>query len=141
MWLPDANILIYAFHSARQEHGAARDWLSQALIGENEVLFCDLTELALLRISTQIEKTPKHFEHAWDFLRALKMSNAYRNVRRGEEHEDIFLSLIKNTGLLGSHLTDLWLAALAIENDATLVTADRDFEKINGLKTFNPINS
>ena len=43
------------------------------------------------------------------------------------------------SGLTGRHISDVLLAAIAIEHDATLYTADRGFGRFAGLKWRHPL--
>jgi len=42
---------------------------------------------------------------------------------------------------MGPLLTDASLAAIAMENAATLVSTDRDFARFSGLKWVNPLDA
>lgn len=139
MWFPDANILLYAFRPSSPRHKACFEWLEKSLAGNSPVFFCDITELALIRISTQWAKPTPSFDEAWSFLELIRSAPAYRSVCPGHAHGSILQRLNLQTGLAGRHLTDLWLAAIAIEQGATLVTADHDFSPIDELKIFNPL--
>jgi predicted nucleic acid-binding protein len=52
--------------------------------------------------------------------------------------EDVF-KLIEELGTAGNLVTDVQIAALAMEYDAVVHTADADFVRFPGLKWFNPI--
>ncbi len=57
----------------------------------------------------------------------------------GPEHWRIFKDLCIVAGLTGDLATDAHLAALALENDATLCSVDRDFARFPGLRWRNPL--
>jgi predicted nucleic acid-binding protein len=63
---------------------------------------------------------------------------AYGRLVEGPRHWEIFQQLTEVSGIRGGSLTDAYLAAFAIENDATFVTFDRGFAKFPGLKVLNP---
>jgi predicted nucleic acid-binding protein len=46
--------------------------------------------------------------------------------------------LVTELDLVGNDLNDAWLAALAIEHDATLVSLDRGFERFPSLRWREP---
>jgi len=52
----------------------------------------------------------------------------------GAIHWDIFRTLVLESGVSGPHVSDAYLAAFAIENNATFVTFDRGFRRFEGLK-------
>lgn len=56
----------------------------------------------------------------------------------GREHWPILQDLIQETGTAANLLTDTHLAALALENGATLVSFDTDFKRFLRLKYFHP---
>lgn len=52
---------------------------------------------------------------------------------------DRVLQLLEQIGTAGNLVSDAQIAAIAIENGATLHTADTDFRRFSGLKLFNPL--
>src|SRR5688500_11158089 len=59
-------------------------------------------------------------------------------VHPGPNHWGIFRSLLLQTGLSSKDVSDAYLAAFALENDATFVTFDRGFRRFPGLRVFVP---
>lgn len=59
---------------------------------------------------------------------------AYVPLKEGPRHWDIFRELVLESGVAGPHVADAYLAAFAIENNATFVTFDRGFHRFSGLK-------
>lgn len=51
----------------------------------------------------------------------------------------IFTSLCREAGASGNRVPDAWLAALAIEQGATLITSDGDFARFSGLSWRHPL--
>jgi predicted nucleic acid-binding protein len=45
---------------------------------------------------------------------------------------------VLESGIKGPDITDAYLAAFAIENDATFVTFDRGFTRFQGLRVLEP---
>jgi len=138
MWFPDVNVLIYAFFPQLDLHQESIRWLEETLSGTQSVLCCDITELGFLRVSSQISNSTHSFEEIWKFLDYIRKTPAYRHITSGQKHRDEFYKLAHSTPAKGKHFTDFWLAALAIENKATIVSYDRDFKKIPNLKTIQP---
>ena len=64
-----------------------------------------------------------------------------RPVVPGLAHWSIFQQLIAQTGAGGNLTTDAHLAALAIEQGASLCSADHDFKRFPGLVYVNPLDS
>jgi predicted nucleic acid-binding protein len=60
-------------------------------------------------------------------------------VTPGERHAEILFDLLLEVGIAGNLTYDAHLAALAIEYQAELVSADTDFGRFPGLRWFNPL--
>ena len=57
------------------------------------------------------------------------------------EHVRRVLMLLEELGTAGNLMSDAQMAALALEHDAVLHTADTDFARFQGLRWFNPITA
>lgn len=141
LFLPDANVLIHALREDSLEHEACRRWLTKTAAAGDTIGLCELVEAALLRIPT----LPK--------LRLMPMTEtlgfwkddlwSYPGTRRlaaGTRHTGIFSEFITALGLCGNDINDGWLAALAVEHRATLVSTDQGFARFPGLSWINPMN-
>ncbi len=141
MILPDANLLLYAYHPRAEQHEASRTWLEAALSGSELVQFAWLTLRAFLRISTN----PRAFEEPLSIAEATTTISSWLArpnavvVQAGERHWEILRHLLDVSQSAGPLVTDAALAALAIEHGATLHTTDRDFSRFPGLNWTNPI--
>jgi toxin-antitoxin system PIN domain toxin len=60
-------------------------------------------------------------------------------VDPGEKHAEILFRLLSKVGSGGNLTTDAHLAALAIEYQAELVSADADFSRFPGVRWLNPL--
>jgi predicted nucleic acid-binding protein len=60
-------------------------------------------------------------------------------VQPGPSHWSILRLLIQGAGTAGNLTMDAHLAALAIEHNATLCSADSDFRRFPGLRFLNPL--
>jgi len=141
MFLLDANVLIYTFRRDLPEHGFAKKWLEKNLVGVEPVGVLPLTELAFLRISTNVRvfSEPSSLDEAVRFLDSVRSSSVLTEVLPGPEHRSIFLRLSREHQLMGNDLNDAFIAAAAIENAATLASADRGFARFRGLRWIDPI--
>ncbi|MBK6562959.1 PIN domain-containing protein [Candidatus Amarobacter glycogenicus] len=63
---------------------------------------------------------------------------AFEPLREGPAHWRIFQRIADSAGISGGDLTEAYLAAFAIEHDATFVTFDRGFARFPGLKVLIP---
>jgi len=139
--LLDANVLIYAFRRDSPHHAACYGWLAAALAGGEAVATTSLVELALLRISTlpglgAAAATPAD---VFRFLDALRAQPGALRVEPGERHPRLFAQLCDSLHLRGNDVNDAFLAALALEYDATLVSADRGFARFPDLRFVDPL--
>lgn len=60
-------------------------------------------------------------------------------VEPGANYWPTFRELVQATNVRGKVLTDAHIAALAIENKASVASADRDFARFPGVRVFNPL--
>lgn len=143
MILPDANLLLYAYHPRAEQHDASRAWVESTLSGSEQVGFAWLVLWAFVRISTN----PRVFERPLSTAEADEAVSSWlarSNVvvlAPGERHWEILRRLLREGQSVGPLVTDAALAALAIEHGATLHTTDRDFSRFPGLKWKNPIEA
>jgi toxin-antitoxin system PIN domain toxin len=139
--LPDANLLLYAYHPRAALHEASKAWLEATLSGSELVRVPWSTVWAFLRIST----SSKVFEHPLSIGEATTAVTAWLNrpntavLDPGERYWEIFHRLLEESQCTGPLVTDAALAALAIEHGATLYTTDRDFSRFPGLSWRNPL--
>lgn len=140
MFLLDANVLIYAFRRDSPLHRPCYGWLRGALAGSEAVATTALVEVALLRITTlpSLGKAAAAPRDVFAFLSALHRQPAAVRVEPGAAHDTIFSRLCEELNLRGNDVNDAYLAALALEHDASLVTADRGFGRFPGLTVLDP---
>ena len=141
MFLLDANVLIYAFRRDSPFHGPCYGWLRRALAGDDPVATTRLVELAFLRITTlrSLGKDSAPPTDAFEFLHALRRDPMVVRIEPGPDHDEIFARLCGELRIRGNDMNDAWLAALAFEHGATLVTADQDFGRFPGLSLVDPV--
>jgi len=141
LYLPDANVLIQALRKDSSEHDSCRRWLISTAAAGDAIGLCELLEAALLRISTLPKLQLASMAETLGFWKDDLWS--YPETRRlaaGNRHSEICADFITTLGLCGNDINDVWLAALAIEYRATLVSTDQGFARFNGLSWINPLN-
>jgi toxin-antitoxin system PIN domain toxin len=141
VFLVDANVLIYAFRRDSPFHNSCYAWLRGALTGGDPVATTGLVELAFLRITTlpSLGRNSAAPSDAFEFLHTLRRDPMAVRIEPGPDHDGIFARLCLQLRLRGNDLNDAWLAALALENGATLVTADQDFGRFPELPVLDPV--
>ena len=141
LFLPDANVLIHALRKDSVEHDSCRRWLTGTAAAGDSIGLCELVEAALLRIPTlpKLQLVPMADtlgfwkEDLWSYP-------GTRRLAAGARHAGIFSDFVAVLGLCGNDINDVWLAALAIEHRATLVSTDQGFARFPGLSWINPVN-
>ncbi len=141
MRLADLNLLIYAVNQDAPQHAAARQWLESCLSGDETLGLSWTVILGFLRLTT----SPRVFERPLRVEDAAAMVDdwlSHANVELvvpGRRHWTILRALLLDSGTAGNLSSDAHLAALAIEHEAELHTADADFQRFHGVRWSNPL--
>lgn len=143
MRIVDVNVLVCAHRLEAPTHEATRAWLDRARTDPRPLGLADLVLTGFLRVVTnrRVFREPTPLASAIAFIDAVLAGPAARRVSPGERHWTLFTELCKRSGVAGNLVTDAYLAALAIEQGASLVTADRDFLRFPGLRLEGPLES
>jgi uncharacterized protein len=139
--LVDANILLYAYNSDAAEHTRARAWVEDAFNGTDLIGLPWMTIWAFLRVSTNPRLWPNPRPAADVFAiisEWLALPNAV-TPQPGPRHAEILEKLVIEHRATGSLVSDAVLAALALENGATLASTDQDFRRFPSLRWINPL--
>jgi len=137
--MPDANVLIHCLRAESPAHRACRRWLDGVSQQGEPLALCELVEVAFLRIVTLPSLRIAPIEVALEFWQDLKSYSETLRIAAGTRHESIFRELVIELGLTGNDINDAWLAALAIEHGATLISADEGFGRFSRLRWINPV--
>jgi toxin-antitoxin system PIN domain toxin len=138
--LLDVNVLLYAHDTSAAHHPRCRDWLVRALKGDEPVGLPWQTLLGFVRIATnpRAVRRPLPAAEACAIVgRWLERPQAVV-VEPGERYWEILRALVARSQVQGPLVSDAALAALAIEQGATLCTTDRDFRRFDGVTLFDP---
>lgn len=136
MRLVDANVLLHAVNARSPNHERARVWLDGALDAPEPIGFAWTVLLAFLRLSTHpaVYERPLTTREAADAVRAWLGRPAAVVVEPTSRHLDLLAGLLESTGAAGNLVNDAHLAAVAVENDATVVSFDIDFARFTGVR-------
>jgi uncharacterized protein len=132
----DVNLWVYAFRADSPLHEAARVELEESAHAGESFLFSPHVAASFLRLVTnsRIFAHPSVLEEAWAFVDVLEAREHGVKADMDLMTFGIFkhLSLVSRT--VANEIPDALLASMAIRHDATFVTADRRFERYDGLR-------
>lgn len=129
MKLLDVNVWLAASWVRHRHHEIAKRWVDQE---EDELAFCRVTQMALLRLITNPAITGRDVlsrREAWDVVDQLIADSRVRVLPEPETLVPLLKAFSKKDD--HDHLlwTDDYLAAFAQAIDADLVTLDRVFRR------------
>jgi hypothetical protein len=139
--IPDVNLLVYAHNRGVPQHEAARSWWESAVNGAEPIGVDWSVVLAFVRLmsSPRVAVRPESPRNLLACVSAFLTMPSVRLVTPGRRHPELMQELFEQSGAGTRLVTDVHLAALAIELGATLATNDVDFGRFAKLKTLNPI--
>ncbi|MBC8089349.1 MAG: type II toxin-antitoxin system VapC family toxin [Phycisphaerae bacterium] len=141
MKILDLNLLIYAMNVASPLHASAKDWLETLLSGEESIALPWIVVVGFLRVTTHPRVLPRPLtpEAAMGVIDALVERPHLSLLSTPDGHWTVLRNLIAKSGTAGNLATDAHLAAIAIQHDAELCSADSDFGRFAGLRWTNPL--
>ena len=141
MILPDINVLVHAYRRDMPEHDRCRRWLERVVNAGRPYGMSEIVLSAFVRIVTnrRVFRIPSTPSEALSFTRQLLSSPDCVPVRPGPAHWAVFERLCRQPGVTGNLVADAYLAAIAMEADAELITMDGDFARFPGLSWRHPL--
>lgn len=141
MIIVDVNLLLYATMDAYTQHTRAKEWWEGALSGDEQVALTVPAVFGFTRLGTssRLYTDPLTVTEAVDYVREWLKRSPVTLLHPGPRHLDHAFGLLEQVGTGGNLTTDAQLAALAIENQATVYSNDSDFGKFPGLRWVNPL--
>jgi toxin-antitoxin system PIN domain toxin len=138
--LVDANVLIYAIDESSPQHRPAREWVEEAFSGVEPIGLPWVVLLAFVRLVTRaaVVRDPLPADAALAFVDEWLTLPAVQPVAPGPGHWAVLRTLLAAAGTAGNLTTDAHIAALALELQAPICTADRDFLRFPGVKLVGP---
>jgi toxin-antitoxin system PIN domain toxin len=141
MIVPDINLLIYAYNSDSPFHLKAKAWWQGCMTGTEQVLLPQVVALGFVRVGTNARAfgRPLTVTEAASLVRSWLAQEVVVIPEIVPHHLERVLELLASLGTAGNLVTDAQIAALAMEHDAVVHTADADFIRFKGLRWLNPI--
>jgi toxin-antitoxin system PIN domain toxin len=138
----DTNVLVYAHRADLPEHADYRPLLERLANGDEPLGVPDLVLAWFMRIVTnrRIFTEPMSADEAWEAVDALLAAPASMQLHAGERHWALFRQLAAHIDARGNDIPDAYLAAYALENNATWLSADRGFARFSRLRWRHPLD-
>lgn len=139
--LVDANLLIYAVDKTSPDHARAAGWLEAQLNGDRPVGIPWQSLTAFVRIATHPRASlhPLRPEIAWGFVTDWLAAPVAWVPGPTERHAELMGLLLTRYRVAGNLVTDVHLAAIALEHGLTICSADTDFARFTEVRWLNPI--
>ncbi|OGQ24870.1 MAG: hypothetical protein A2138_25225 [Deltaproteobacteria bacterium RBG_16_71_12] len=140
MIIPDVNVLMHAYRSASPLHAVAARFWSVALNGDQAVALSWVVINGYVRLMTnpRVVAPAIHVAAAEHDVRSWLQRRNVVVVHPTEQHADLYFGFLRSAGTAGNLTTDAHIAALAVEHDAEVVSADTDFARFAGVRWTNP---
>lgn len=141
MIIPDVNPLLNAYNRDFPDHAVARTWWEGVVNAQETIGLAWVTVLGFIRIMTNPRAMPNPMavDAALGVVESWLDRPTIEIVEPGARHAEILFRLLRQVGVAGNLTTDAHLAALAIEYQARIASADNDFARFPGLRWFNPL--
>lgn len=137
----DVNVLVYAHRSDLDDHSAYRDLLERLANDDEPVGIPDSVLAGFVRVITnrRIFAEPTSADEAWAAVDALLAAPSALRLFPGERHWTVFRELAADIDARGNDIADAYLAAYALQNNATWLSADRGFARFRRLRWSHPL--
>lgn len=141
MLLADVDLFIYAFRRESERHDAYRVWLEDQRSAAEPFGVSELVLSSFVRIVTnhRVYREPTRPGLALDFCHAVLQARGSVPLRPGPRHWSIFAELYRSLSARANQVPDAYLAALAIEHQATWITGDSGYARFPGLRLGRPL--
>jgi len=141
MIIPDVNLLLYTYDSDSPFHARAAAWWRKSLSGKEPVGLPPVVVFGFLRIATngRVYQNPMTPVEAIQHVRSWLKQSVVQIIEPRNNHVEQVCQLLETLGTAGNLVTDTQIAALAVEYDAVVHTADADFLRFPRLRWFNPV--
>lgn len=141
MIIPDINLLLYAYDSSSPYHSKAANWWKSCLSGTEDIGLLHVVTFGFVRIATnaRVFLNPMTPNEATGHVRTWIERPQVQILTPGPDYFQHVFQLLEDLGTAGNLVSDAQIAALAIEYDAELYTADADFVRFQSLRWVNPI--
>lgn len=136
----DVNVLVQACLAAAPRHQQARAWLLTHRGAAEGLGLFSVVVSGFLRVATdrRVFSEPLDAATAFSFIDSLTASSAVSILDPGPRHWGLFRQMVLDYRPSSVDMTDVYLAAAALEINATWVSFDRGFARFRELRWCNP---
>ena len=141
MKILDANVLIGWHRNDHPHHHAVKQWCDHLLATDEPFGAADLAWVAFLRVATNPKafKTPSPLVDVFAFRSAVEQRPTCVPIASGPRHWQIMERVGIKHRASANLVNDAYLAAIAIEHGAELVSIDGDFGRFHELRWIDPL--
>lgn len=142
MDLLDVNILVNAYRRDAPRHKEFLKYVQSLVDGDRPFAIPAVVFSGFFRVVThpRIFNPPSEFGDALLFAQQLHAQPHCIAVVPGLRHWSIFVELCQRGSARGNLVSDAYLAAMAVEMGAELMTDDRGFDRWPGLRWHHPVD-
>lgn len=137
----DVNVLVYAHRADLVEHADYRPLLERLANDDEPLGLPELVLSGFVRLITnrRVFSKPTPTDEAWRAIDALLASPAAMKLSPSPRHWDWFRQLVDDIEARGNDVPDAYLAAYALDNNATWLSADRGFARFKRVRWVHPL--
>jgi uncharacterized protein len=139
----DTNVLVYAHIPDLPQHKRVAEWLEATLsTGRPSVGIIWHVLGGFLRITTnrRVFEEPLSIETARTYIDDLLAHPFVQLVHTTDRHWSIFSKLVTEENVSGDVVMDAHIAAMAMEHNASVASADKDFRRFSDyIKIIDPL--
>jgi uncharacterized protein len=139
--IPDVNLMLYAVIDAFPLHEQAKSWWEETVNSSELIGLTDPAMFGFLRISTnpRLIKPPLAVDEAIEYVEGWLSEPNVRWTVPGPRHHALAFGFLRSVGTAANLTTDVQLAAIAVENDATICSNAADFARFGDVRWVNPL--
>lgn len=132
----DVSVVLAAHRQDHPHHATVRPWFDVLIRGDDRFSVPDMVWASFVRIATnrRIFPVPTPLQEAFDFLRSVRGQPHHLTTVPGPRHLDVFERLCNEGDATGDLAADAYLGALAVDQGAEIISLDRDFARLPGLR-------
>lgn len=141
MIIPDLNLLLYAHNTEDPRHDAARLWWMNSLTSKETIGIPLAVSVGFIRLATNpsVLSPPMTSGQAVALVKEWFRNPRVIQLDSGVNHFDHLEQCLDAAGKAGSLVTDAHIAALALDHDAEIHSADQDFGLFPNVRWRNPL--